>query len=271
MIYRRERNGREFILGPSMDRGEHNIDNELVFSNHTGYVFHDSRGIESGGIEELETLKEFIRRKCGEKKLRDKLHAIWYCVPMDGHRPGLDLRFYKNICPDQNVPVIAVFTKYDQFLFNVEMDVLDDPDKYLNKSVSEVAKEQFYEHYLLPLGEDVRYVQLEKMHRKGGHCFELIEKTAAALNEDAVMLMLLAVQRGNVELSVKTAWRRVHCLVTFEIEHVIQECLFAFPYTWLKSELLSDEKLELSENLLLFLEKLLDLDEELSEAELLES
>ena len=59
------------------------------------------------------------------------------------------------------VPVIAVFTKYDQFLRNVKMDVLDDPDKYLNRSVSEVAMEQFEEHYLHPLGEDVGYVQLE--------------------------------------------------------------------------------------------------------------
>jgi hypothetical protein len=59
------------------------------------------------------------------------------------------------------VPVIAVFTKYDQFLFNVEMDVSDDPDKYLNRSVSEVAKEQFQEHYLCPLGDDVGYVLLE--------------------------------------------------------------------------------------------------------------
>jgi GTPase SAR1 family protein len=62
-------------------RGEHIIDDELVFSNHSGYVFHDSRGIESGGIDELETLKEFIRRKCGETKLQDKLHAIWFAVP----------------------------------------------------------------------------------------------------------------------------------------------------------------------------------------------
>ena len=59
------------------------------------------------------------------------------------------------------VPVIAVFTKYDQFLRNVQMDVLDDPDKYLNRSVSEVAKELFQEHYLCPLGGDVGYVQLE--------------------------------------------------------------------------------------------------------------
>ena len=63
-------------------RGEHNIDDELVFSNHTGYVFHDSRGIESGSTEELETLRDFIRRKCGEKRLRDKLHAIWFALPL---------------------------------------------------------------------------------------------------------------------------------------------------------------------------------------------
>ena len=42
----------------------------------------------------------------------------------------------------------------------------------------------------------------------GSHCGDLIEKTAAALNEDAVMLMLLTVQKDNVELSVKMAWRR---------------------------------------------------------------
>ena len=59
------------------------------------------------------------------------------------------------------VPIIAVFTKYDQFLRNVKMDVLDDPDKYLDRSVTEVAKELFQEHYLHPLGDNVGYVQLE--------------------------------------------------------------------------------------------------------------
>ena len=41
----------------------------------------------------------------------------------------------------------------------------------------------------------------------GSRCSNLIEKTAAALNDDAVMLMLVAVQRNNVELSVKFAWK----------------------------------------------------------------
>ena len=46
------------------------------------------------------------------------------------------------------------------------------------------------------------------MHKKDSHCKGLIEKTAASLNEDVVALMLLAVQRGNIELSVKIALRR---------------------------------------------------------------
>ena len=45
------------------------------------------------------------------------------------------------------------------------------------------------------------------MHMNGSCCSNLIEKTAAALNDDAVMLMLVAVQRNNVELSVKFAWK----------------------------------------------------------------
>jgi hypothetical protein len=59
------------------------------------------------------------------------------------------------------VPVIVVFTKYDQFLRNVKMDVLDDPSQYQDRSVSEVAEEQFHKYYLHPIGDDVGYVCLE--------------------------------------------------------------------------------------------------------------
>ncbi len=59
-------------------RGEHDIEDELVFSNHTGYVFHDSRGIESGGIEELDVLKGFIQRKTSVNLLQSRIHAIWF-------------------------------------------------------------------------------------------------------------------------------------------------------------------------------------------------
>jgi hypothetical protein len=43
------------------------------------------------------------------------------------------------------------------------------------------------------------------MHRKNMRCHDLIEKTAAEVNDNVVMLMLLAAQRENLELSVKSA------------------------------------------------------------------
>ena len=42
----------------------------------------------------------------------------------------------------------------------------------------------------------------------GSRCDDLIEKTAAALNDDIVALMLLAVQRDNLQLSVIVALNR---------------------------------------------------------------
>ena len=46
------------------------------------------------------------------------------------------------------------------------------------------------------------------MHKPNGRCDNLIEETAGALNDQVIALMLVAVQRGNVELSVKAVVKR---------------------------------------------------------------
>jgi hypothetical protein len=46
------------------------------------------------------------------------------------------------------------------------------------------------------------------MHEAGKRCTELLEKTANALDDSVVNVMLLAVQRGNLELSVNIAVKR---------------------------------------------------------------
>ena len=63
------------------------------------------------------------------------------------------------------VPVIVVFTKHDQFLRNVEMHLSDYPNEYPDSNVSQVAEKQFQEHYLHPLGDDIRFVKLESGFR----------------------------------------------------------------------------------------------------------
>jgi len=59
-------------------RGEHDIEHELVFPNHDGYVFHDSRGFEGGNKEELEIVQNFVFRRSRERRLKDRLQAIWF-------------------------------------------------------------------------------------------------------------------------------------------------------------------------------------------------
>ncbi len=63
------------------------------------------------------------------------------------------------------VPVIAVFTKYDQFLRNVAIDLEDRhyEDRSINvsqKAKAREAKKLFDEHFMGPLGEGILWVQL---------------------------------------------------------------------------------------------------------------
>jgi len=55
-----------------------------------------------------------------------------------------------------------VFTKFDQFLRNVEIDIEDeDPSIGVSEGAKEkAAKEIFQEHFLDPLGEGVPWVRL---------------------------------------------------------------------------------------------------------------
>ena len=59
----------------------HTIEDELVFTNHEGYIFHDSRGFECGGEDELKIVQDFVRHKSREERLTDRLYAIWF-VPL---------------------------------------------------------------------------------------------------------------------------------------------------------------------------------------------
>jgi len=147
-IYRLGKWGyRELIqLDPTTERGMHNINDEIIFTNHDGYIFHDSRGFEAGAEDELKIVQEFVRRKSQERQLQNRLHAIWYCIPMDNDRPELDLKYFGDVCPDKNVPVIAIFTKYDQFKREIRMKLEDqcrDPATELEAEVESIFNQYF--------------------------------------------------------------------------------------------------------------------------------
>jgi hypothetical protein len=122
------------------------------------------------------------------------------------------------------VPVIAVFTKYEQFKFNIRMK-LEDEDRHDSETEVKESEMIFQEHYLKDLGGNPHFVRLESevlkdssvliadgsstgMHEAGKHCTELLEVTARALDDGVVAVMLLAVKRGNLELSINAGVRR---------------------------------------------------------------
>ena len=51
-------------------------------------------------------------------------------------------------------------------------------------------------------------IHVIEMHKEGEQCTDLIEVTAKALSGRAIALMLVAVQRDNLELSIKQAIKR---------------------------------------------------------------
>ena len=55
------------------------------------------------------------------------------------------------------------------------------------------------------IGSSVANILCVGMHEAGKHCTELLEKTANTLNDDMISVMLLAVQRTNLELSINVA------------------------------------------------------------------
>ena len=127
----------------------------MIFKSNRNFIFHDSRGFESGSVDEMELVRAFIAKHAQSTQLCKQLHAIWceslldvmlwrdseywilvrYCLPTDTDRPLLeaDKKFFDeygsgsgmciflgsiniNVKSGLQVPVVAIFTKFDGLL-----------------------------------------------------------------------------------------------------------------------------------------------------------
>jgi hypothetical protein len=119
------------------------------------------------------------------------------------------------------VPVIAVFTKYDQFRRDIKLKLEDQHrDPVLLNDEMEIV---FVEHFLANLKGSPLFVRLESenfvnqlsmyyadfccvgMHKDDQRCTDLLEMTADALSGGTVALILLTIQKDNLELNIKQA------------------------------------------------------------------
>ncbi|KAG2361094.1 hypothetical protein BDR07DRAFT_1410622 [Suillus spraguei] len=149
----------------SHDRpGEVSIDQEFISPQNNRFVLHDSKGFEPGEKDNLKTVRDFINRRRAMPILKDQLHAVWLCfeIPRAGGRlleTGVEeFLTSKHEGKLGNIPIIAVFTKYDTLLERVERTL----DKSSIKGLSKAAIQELTKKSAQDKLQEVCIAPLEK-------------------------------------------------------------------------------------------------------------
>ncbi|KAF8126033.1 hypothetical protein EV363DRAFT_1175093 [Boletus edulis] len=204
-----------FVKG-SMGRGIHNVENELIFRSNNKLVLHDSQGFEAGREDEFSRIQKFIKDRAMTTILKKRLHAIWYCIPMDELERAIQCSEEKffNECDPGNVPVIVVFTKFDALLPQA-MAKLAPADRRLppQERVSKakpLVEGVFNKANIWGRLTRMKYaprfcVRMECMDRSSEGCSKLLEATTAALNKTVLRMLLISAQEVNIALCVRYA------------------------------------------------------------------
>ncbi|KIK34230.1 hypothetical protein CY34DRAFT_652635 [Suillus luteus UH-Slu-Lm8-n1] len=202
------------VLTASRERGEHDIGNEMVFQSNPGFVFHDSRGFEAGGESEFNKVKAFIADRSKEATLKDRLHAIWYCIPMDEASRSFtagETKFFSQ-CDTGSIPVIVLFTKFDA-LYDIEFKKLK-KNGLSRKDAKEMAQKHAEESFAngpqLQFLKDVRrppkcHICLPNMNKDDADCSSLIERTAETLDNEVLQQLFVSTQQTNLDLCMQYA------------------------------------------------------------------
>ncbi|KAN0092578.1 hypothetical protein V8E55_003362 [Tylopilus felleus] len=199
------------MLDNESQRGEHDIEHEISFKSNDRFVFHDSRGFEAGSTDELHKVQAFIEERANEQALEARLHAIWYCIPMDYPRPiTVAEEFFFSEHGTGKVPVIVVFTKFDA-LDAAAFGELRDQGMSIQEAVAlapEHAKEIFerngYYSRLQAMKFPPRnFVCMQGMHKEEADCSALLACTAEVLDDEMLENLSVSVQQVNLTICVE--------------------------------------------------------------------
>ncbi|KAG2159557.1 GTP-binding protein [Suillus bovinus] len=225
------------VVESSIKRGNHDIRNEMVFKSNPGLVFHDSCGFEAGSEEEFEDMKNFISERANATRLEDRLHAIWYCIPMDDHCrtfqrseekffsecdtghsefSGLFSYAFLGLNDPSSVPVIVVFTKFEALrpvaFGELKKQLKGASGEERSRRIAQRVEELFTNTGVLDrlCGPDNRarpksHVRLANMDKPDTNCNLLLEHTTLALDNKELQLCLISTQQSNLELCIKCA------------------------------------------------------------------
>ncbi|KAJ8590864.1 hypothetical protein M405DRAFT_815336 [Rhizopogon salebrosus TDB-379] len=243
------------VVKSSVDRGYHDINNELVFQSNPGFVFHDSCGFEAGGEDEFKKMKEFVLERASRKKLNERIHAIWYCIPMNEYHRAITTaeEWFFSECDTKGVPVIAVFTKFDALSAVALGELRKTPGltrkdlfERTPKFVEEIfANANIWGRLCGTRHPPKNYVRLAKMNIGDTDCGPLLECTTGALGNEALQMLLISTQQSNLELCITYAVKKEAmtfikraCQGSLQVSELEDECILMqkgiakwFPHT----------------------------------------
>ncbi|KAJ7488000.1 hypothetical protein FB451DRAFT_730854 [Mycena latifolia] len=211
------------ILEPNRQRGMSNIENEITFHSNPLFVFHDSQGIEAGAEHDqnstlsTEYLWNFLEKRSERTRIRDQVHAIWFCIPMDNPRAPsaeFELAFFNTKCSP--VPVIAVFTKFESLLDEAYNDLPEDDDSSdadRDEEALKVAQSKFNATVLKAIQSTTyppnQVVQLQNLNEVATECPALTEKTYAAIQDETLLDLFALAQRNSVSIGNQKVFERI--------------------------------------------------------------
>ncbi|KIM60347.1 hypothetical protein SCLCIDRAFT_124477 [Scleroderma citrinum Foug A] len=199
-------------------RGDHDIENELIFRSNRHFIFHDSRGFKSGSVSELELMKKFIADRVMKKQLAEQVHAIWFCIPMcESERPivAAEEQFF-NECNTDHVPVIVLLTKADSMREQAIGQLRDEGVK-LKEAIQRA--ESLAPKVLSEVSTKIRnqldrckyppkiYLPMRGMNTKDADCEPLIRCTMNALDDIELQKLVVSAQQVNFDLNIEFAIR----------------------------------------------------------------
>ncbi|KAG2107005.1 uncharacterized protein F5147DRAFT_837608 [Suillus discolor] len=210
------------IVKSSIKRGNHDITNEMVFKSNPVFVFHDSCGFEAGSEEEFEDMKRFVSQRAHATKLENRIHAIWYCIPMDDPSRTFqrsEEKFFLE-CNTGHVPVVVVFTKFEALrpvaYGEIKKQLKGVSREERSKRIAQCVEELFMNtdvlNKLYKPENCVRpksHVRLQNMNQLNANCNILLECTTLALDNDELRLCLVLTQQSNMELCIKCAISKI--------------------------------------------------------------
>ncbi|KAL4073033.1 hypothetical protein V8B97DRAFT_2109478 [Scleroderma yunnanense] len=208
------------IVQGSLERGYHNIDDELIFQSNPGFIFHDSRGFETGSLNELNLMKDFVADRAATMKLEKRIHAIWFCISMaDYERPILaaEEKFF-NECNTGKVPVIAVLTKADALKMPALHQLMRD-GLTMKEAIPKAGdlEEQMLSELKMRIERQLSgckyppkaYLPLASMNQEDADCNPLLRCTTDALDEVELQKLVVSTQQINIILNIEYAVKRV--------------------------------------------------------------